>query len=139
MINKIEKIEEKKKENTEECKNIETEESVDTVVKDKISVIQETSEYEDTSKRAQDTVISSPCKSKQSNEIVFKIIKSNDNLGYNKLNDTGKSMCSLSQSNLNITTSNSDRETENKVQVVNKLETPNKLNCFKRLLKCFKK
>jgi hypothetical protein len=138
MINKIEKIEERKKENTEECKNIKTEESVETVVKDKISVIQETREYEDTSKREQNTVISSPCKSMQSNDIGFKI-KGSDKLGYYELDDTGKSMCNLSRTNLNITTFNSERETENKVKVVNKLETTNKLSCFKRLLRCFKK
>lgn len=136
IINKIEKIEEKKKENTEESKKeLPIEECLETVVKENISVIQETSEYEDTSKRVEETIVSSSCKS----EIGYKI-KDSDKLGdYNQLNNTVKSISTLAQGTLNINTMNSDREGENKVKVVNKLETPNKLSCYSRLFRCFKK
>ncbi len=151
MINKIEKIEEKKKEHVEEHKPIENEVTINTVVNEQISVIQEISEYDDTSKRVQDTFVNSPCKSKQSNEMGFKVNKPNDGLGdYNQLDVTGKSLGNFNQSNLNIhSTFNSERCGDNilytspnddkKVKVVNQLQTPNKLSCFSRLIECFKK
>ena len=148
MINKIEKIEELKKEGVEESKPVETVESVNTVAKDEISVIPETSEYDDSSKRAPSTIMTSPCKSK---EVGYKVTKANDKLGdYNQLDVTGKSLNTLNQSNFNInSTFNSERcgdnilytspNVENKVKVVDRLETPNKLSCFRRVMRCFKK
>jgi hypothetical protein len=148
MINNIERIEESKKEAVEESKSSETHESVHSVVKNDISVIPETSEYDDSSRRPPSTIMTSPSKSK---EVCYKVNNVNDKLGdYNQLDLTGKSLSTLNQSNLNInSTFNSERcgdnilytssKVENKVKVVDRLQTPNKLSCFRRLLRCFKK
>jgi hypothetical protein len=147
MINKIEKVEDMKKEKIEESKSCETEESVDTVVQDKISIINETSEYDDTSKRIQDNVVSSPCK--KSNEVGYKVDNKTVLGDYNQLDDTGKSM-SLNQSSFII---NSTFDSEicghnvmytspnvgDKVKSVKKLQNTAKLSCFVRLISYFKK
>jgi hypothetical protein len=131
------------KKEAEESKQITEMTEVNTEPKEKI-VIVETNEYDDSSKRTPSTItiMTSPSNG-------FKVIKANDKLGdYNQLDVTGKSHNMLSQSNFNInSTFNSERcgdnvfytANENKVKVVERLQTPNKLSCFSRVMSCFKK